>query len=91
MKYVEDIAVDVIPGLEILLGTPLVYELEADLKPIQNGFPRGSWQFQNKHQLRTSKRPMARVIHEWHQELHAPCRLYFKSGQCHDLLTHGHQ
>ena len=36
MKYLEDIADDVIPGLEIPIGTPLVYELDADLKPIPN-------------------------------------------------------
>ena len=38
MKYVEDIADDVIPGLEIPGGTPLVYELDADLKQIPNEF-----------------------------------------------------
>ena len=27
---------DVIPGLEILIGSPLVYELDADLKPTPN-------------------------------------------------------
>merc|ERR1711904_151025 len=34
VKYLEDIPDDVIPGLEIPTGTPLVYELDADLKPI---------------------------------------------------------
>jgi len=33
VKYLEDIPDDVIPGLEIPTGTPLVYELDADLKP----------------------------------------------------------
>merc|ERR1712045_462923 len=36
VKYLEDIPDDVIPGLEIPTGTPLVYELDADLKPIPN-------------------------------------------------------
>ena len=36
MKHVEDIADNVIPGIEIPSGTPLVYELDADLKPIPN-------------------------------------------------------
>merc|ERR1711920_777896 len=34
VKYIEDIPDDVIPGLEIPTGTPLVYELDANLKPI---------------------------------------------------------
>merc|ERR1712241_663420 len=34
VKYLEDIPDDVIPGLEIPTGTPLVYELDAELKPI---------------------------------------------------------
>jgi 2,3-bisphosphoglycerate-dependent phosphoglycerate mutase len=34
VKYIEDISDDVIPGLEIPTGTPLVYALDADLKPI---------------------------------------------------------
>merc|ERR1739848_857353 len=34
VKYLEGIADDVIPGLEIPTGTPLVYNLDADLKPI---------------------------------------------------------
>merc|ERR1712100_875583 len=34
VKYLEGIADDVIPGLEIPTGTPLVYELDADLKPL---------------------------------------------------------
>merc|ERR1711963_1107407 len=36
VKYLEDIPDDVIPGLEIPTGTPLVYELDKDLKPITN-------------------------------------------------------
>merc|ERR1711870_52332 len=36
VKYIEGIADDVIPSLEIPTGTPLVYELDADLKPIPN-------------------------------------------------------
>jgi len=34
VKYIEGIEDDVIPGLEIPTGTPLVYALDADLKPI---------------------------------------------------------
>jgi len=34
VKYLENIPDDVIPGLEIPTGTPLVYELDAELKPI---------------------------------------------------------
>ena len=34
VKMIEGISDDVIPGLEIPTGTPLVYELDADLKPI---------------------------------------------------------
>merc|ERR1712050_16982 len=34
VKYIEDIPDDVIPGLEIPTGTPLVYDLDKDLKPI---------------------------------------------------------
>merc|ERR1712151_1328614 len=34
VKYIEGIPDDVIPGLEIPTGTPLVYELDKDLKPI---------------------------------------------------------
>merc|ERR1712187_530556 len=34
VKYLEDIPDDVIPCLEIPTGTPLVYELDADLKPV---------------------------------------------------------
>merc|ERR1712045_721490 len=37
VKYLENIPDEVIPGLEIPTGTPLVYELDADLKPIPNG------------------------------------------------------
>merc|ERR1712004_428509 len=33
VKYIEGIADDVIPGLEIPTGTPLVYEFDADMKP----------------------------------------------------------
>jgi len=36
VKYLESIPDDVIPGLEIPTGTPLVYELDKDLKPIAN-------------------------------------------------------
>lgn len=36
VKFIEGISDDVIPGLEIPTGTPLVYELDADLKPIPN-------------------------------------------------------
>merc|ERR1712045_839196 len=36
VKYLENIPDDVIPGLEIPTGTPLVYELDADLKPLPN-------------------------------------------------------
>merc|ERR1712007_111120 len=34
VKMLEGISDDVIPGLEIPTGTPLVYELDADLKPL---------------------------------------------------------
>merc|ERR1711920_368553 len=34
VKYIEGIPDDVIPGLEIPTGTPLVYALDEDLKPI---------------------------------------------------------
>lgn len=34
VKYIEGIADDVIPGLEIPTGTPLVYALDKDLNPI---------------------------------------------------------
>merc|ERR1712087_123113 len=34
VKYIENIPDDVIPGLEIPTGTPLVYALDKDLKPI---------------------------------------------------------
>jgi 2,3-bisphosphoglycerate-dependent phosphoglycerate mutase len=34
VKYIEGIPDDVIPSLEIPTGTPLVYELDAELKPI---------------------------------------------------------
>merc|ERR1712151_430998 len=34
VKFIEGIVDDVIPGLEIPTGTPLVYELDADLKPL---------------------------------------------------------
>jgi len=36
VKFIENIPDDVIPGLEIPTGTPLVYELDADLKPIKS-------------------------------------------------------
>jgi len=36
VKYIENIPDDVIPGLEIPTGTPLVYELDADLNPIES-------------------------------------------------------
>merc|ERR1712048_1454528 len=35
VKYIEGIPDDVIPGLEIPTGTPLVYELDKDLNPIK--------------------------------------------------------
>merc|ERR1712160_136477 len=34
VKDIEGIPDDVIPGLEIPTGTPLVYELDAELKPL---------------------------------------------------------
>mmetsp|Transcript_126839 Transcript_126839/g.367148 ORF Transcript_126839/g.367148 Transcript_126839/m.367148 type:complete len:262 (+) Transcript_126839:67-852(+) len=34
VKFIEDIPDDVIPGLEIPTGTPLVYDLDKDLNPI---------------------------------------------------------
>merc|ERR1712187_219105 len=34
VKYIEGIADDVIPGLEIPTDTPLVYELDKDIKPL---------------------------------------------------------
>merc|ERR1712039_1076177 len=34
VKYIESIPNDVIPGLEIPTGTPLVYELDVDMNPI---------------------------------------------------------
>merc|ERR1712194_507402 len=36
VKDIEGISNEVIPGLEIPTATPLVYELDADLKPIPN-------------------------------------------------------
>merc|ERR1711908_248510 len=36
VKMLEGISDDVIPGLEIPTGTPLVYNLDADLKPMAN-------------------------------------------------------
>jgi len=36
VKFIEGIADEDIPSLEIPTGTPLVYELDADLKPIPN-------------------------------------------------------
>ena len=44
MKYLEDNAGDVVSGLVVQIGTPLVYELDADLKPFPNEFRRSSWQ-----------------------------------------------
>ena len=38
VEYLEDIAGDVIPGLEIPVATSLVYGLGTDLKPIPNEF-----------------------------------------------------
>ena len=37
-EVLEDTIGDVIPDLEIPRGTPVVYELDADLKPILNEF-----------------------------------------------------
>merc|ERR1712187_393694 len=37
VKYIENIPDDVIPGLEIPTGTPLVYSLDAKLNPIASG------------------------------------------------------
>lgn len=36
VKFIEGIPDDVIPGLEIPTGTPLVYELDKELKPLAN-------------------------------------------------------
>jgi 2,3-bisphosphoglycerate-dependent phosphoglycerate mutase len=36
VKYLDNIPDDVIPGLNIPTGMPLIYELEDDLKPIRN-------------------------------------------------------
>merc|ERR1712039_905495 len=36
VKYIEGIPDDVIPGLEIPTGTPLVYQFDADMTPIPN-------------------------------------------------------
>ena len=38
LKYWEDTVVDVLPGMENPIGTPLVYELKADLKPFAKEF-----------------------------------------------------
>ena len=38
LKYLKDIAGDVIPGLEIQVAIPLVYGLDAGLKPIPNEY-----------------------------------------------------
>ena len=38
MRYLEDTIGDVIPDLEIPRGTPVVYELNADLKTIADKF-----------------------------------------------------
>ena len=56
-KHWEDIASDFIPGPEIPLGTPLVYELEADLKPLPNELRRGSWS-----KVMRSRQPMRRSV-----------------------------
>jgi 2,3-bisphosphoglycerate-dependent phosphoglycerate mutase len=34
VKFLEDMSEEAIPGLEIPTGTPLVYDLDANLKPI---------------------------------------------------------
>merc|ERR1719161_3123376 len=39
VKYIEGIPDDVIPGLEIPTGTPLVYYLDENLKPTRAGVP----------------------------------------------------
>jgi len=36
VKYLDDIPEDVIPGLNIPTGVPLIYELDADMHPIKN-------------------------------------------------------
>jgi len=36
VKYLDNIPEDVIPGLNIPTGVPLVYELDADMRPIKN-------------------------------------------------------
>lgn len=36
VNYLDNIPDDVIPGVNIPTGMPLVYELDADLKPIKN-------------------------------------------------------
>src|SRR6185369_777741 len=36
VKYLDDVADDVIPELNIPTGIPLVYELDGDLKPIRH-------------------------------------------------------
>jgi 2,3-bisphosphoglycerate-dependent phosphoglycerate mutase len=36
VKYLDDIQEDVIPGLNIPTGVPLIYELDADMHPIKN-------------------------------------------------------
>ena len=41
VKYLEDIADDDIPGLEIPTGAPLVYSLNRDLRPIEKTTPTG--------------------------------------------------
>lgn len=37
VKYLEDMSEELIPGLEIPTGTPLVFDLDANLKPIPHG------------------------------------------------------
>ena len=48
-KYLESMADEVIPGLEMPSDTPLIHEVDADLKPILMSFRRGSRQFHPYH------------------------------------------
>merc|ERR1712203_850348 len=45
VKFIEGIPDDVIPGLEIPTGTPLVYELDADLKPMPTDYAMAPLKF----------------------------------------------
>merc|ERR1712024_4923 len=45
VKYLEGIPDDVIPGLEIPTGTPLVYKLDADLRPLPTDLAMPPLQF----------------------------------------------